>query len=495
MATYQGAVPQDEVRAGSLPAWRVMDLPAPPPHTLRNVLAIIGPGTILLGVSMGSGEWLIGPAVAARYGPQLLWVTTVSVILQLILNLEMIRYTMYTGEPIYTGFMRTSPGPTFWGWVYSILGWLQIGWPGWAASAATALAALFLARMPAAADAGTVLIFGYITFLIVIGLLFLGRKVERTLELAQWFMVTFIFLFLIFVDVFLVSAQTWGRTLTGLVSFGYMPSGAEWILLGSFAAYSGAGGVINGFLTNWVRDKGWGMGSTVGYISGLVGGEKAELKTSGNVFRPTPQNLANWKAWWKYVGWDQHWLWGGGCILGMLLTVTLTVQFVPLGTNITGFAVAAYQADSMSKVVGPLFWTLTLLNGFWILFSTQLGNSEGYVRMITDIAWTGSARARAWSGGDVRRIYYALLLIFAIWGCIALNLAQPFLLIQIGANVAGLCFVFLSIHTIVVNRKYLPAELKPALWREIGVILCALFFSVFFTLFLLKFAFGISVGA
>jgi hypothetical protein len=427
---------------------------------------------------MGSGEWLIGPAVAAQYGPTLLWITTVSVILQLFLNLEMIRYTLYTGEPIYTGFMRTSPGPTFWGWVYSLLGWLQIGWPGWAASAATALAALYLARLPGNADAGTVLAFGYLTFLLVIALLLLGRKVERTMELAQWFMIIFIFLFLIFVDIFLVSAETWGRTLSGLVSFGSMPAGADFLLLGAFAAYSGAGGVINGFLTNWVRDKGWGMGSTVGYIPSATS-QAVDLRPTGNVFRTTEQNLSNWRQWWRYVGADQNWLWAGGCIIGMLLTVALTVHFVPAGTQIRGFAVAAYQADAMARAVGPIFWTLTLLNGFWILFSTQLGNSEGYVRMITDIGWTGSARIRAWSGGDVRRVYYAILFVFAIWGCIALNLAQPFLLIQIGANAAGLIFIFLSIHTIVVNRKFLPAEIRPALWREVALVLCALFFGFF----------------
>jgi hypothetical protein len=35
-----------------LPPWRVADLPAPPPFTLRNVLAVIGPGTIALSMSI-----------------------------------------------------------------------------------------------------------------------------------------------------------------------------------------------------------------------------------------------------------------------------------------------------------------------------------------------------------------------------------------------------------------------------------------------------------
>ncbi|MCL4535662.1 MAG: Nramp family divalent metal transporter [Bacteroidetes bacterium] len=186
---------------------------------------------------------------------------------------------------------------------------------------------------------------GYVTFLLVIVLLFLGRKVERTLELAQWFMIAWIFIFLLFVDIFLVSADTWGRTIGGLFQFGSVPAGADWVLLGAFAAYSGAGGVINGFVTNWFRDKGFGMGSTVGYIPGAIGGEKRELKPTGSVFKPSEKNMANWKAWYRYVDADQYWLWAGGALIGMLLTVTLTVHFVPKGTPVSGMAIAAFQAS------------------------------------------------------------------------------------------------------------------------------------------------------
>ena len=51
--------------AGKLPAWEEEDLPSPPPFNLRNALGIIGPGAILLGTSIGSGEWLLGPAVTS----------------------------------------------------------------------------------------------------------------------------------------------------------------------------------------------------------------------------------------------------------------------------------------------------------------------------------------------------------------------------------------------------------------------------------------------
>ena len=42
----------------------------------------------------------------ARWGPEILWICTVSVLLQALLNTEMARYTLATGEPIFAGFMR-----------------------------------------------------------------------------------------------------------------------------------------------------------------------------------------------------------------------------------------------------------------------------------------------------------------------------------------------------------------------------------------------------
>ena len=93
------------------------------------------PGVIVLGASIGSGEFLLGPAAFVRYGLTLLWVTLVAGFLQTVLNMELMRYTIATGEPIFTGFMRTKPRAGFWAWVYSILYFLQIGWPGWAGAA------------------------------------------------------------------------------------------------------------------------------------------------------------------------------------------------------------------------------------------------------------------------------------------------------------------------------------------------------------------------
>jgi len=125
-----------KIDPGKMPDWGRADLPSPPPFVFKNIVAVIGPGVIALSMAIGSGEWLFGPAAGVQYGAAILWITTVAVVLQLIFNQECIRYAMYTGETTFSGFMRTAPGPKFWGWAYCIMGGLQVGWPGWAAASA-----------------------------------------------------------------------------------------------------------------------------------------------------------------------------------------------------------------------------------------------------------------------------------------------------------------------------------------------------------------------
>ena len=119
-----------EDRTGLEP-WSRGELPAAPPTQGLKIIGVIGPGVILLGSAIGSGEWLLGPAVLVKYGLALLWVSSVAIFLQTVLNTEFVRYTLYTGEPAVVGFMRTRPHARFWALVYTALYMLQAGWPAW----------------------------------------------------------------------------------------------------------------------------------------------------------------------------------------------------------------------------------------------------------------------------------------------------------------------------------------------------------------------------
>lgn len=503
------------VEAGKLPPWEVTELPTPPPYNFRNAVKVTGAGAIILGGAIGSGEWLIGPAVTAQFTAALLWVATISILLQWIFNEEACRYTVYTGEPIFSGFMRTKPGPAFWGWFYSILGFIQLGWPGWAASAATGIVALLIGAVPGPEHAGQVLFWGYVTFFASLALLLVGQKVETALEWAEKFMTVWIILALLFLGLFFTNFQTWMTVITGFLGgglyyirspqsgelMGLIPSGADWLILAGFAAYAGAGGLGNCTVTNWTRDKGLGMGSKVGYIPAVVGGHRVELSPAGKVFEPTPENVSKFREWMKYIQFDQGWIFALGCFIGMGLPALLTVQFIPPGTQIGGMAVAVRQAEGITAAFGGLttglgyaLWVITLLTGFWILYSTQLNIMDLFPRTVTDILWTSNPAVRRWSGGDVRKVYYASLVVFVVWGCIAINLAQPFILIILGAFMAGLMMTIYGIHVWYVNKTLLPKELQPPMWRQLTLWLFSAFFGFFTLVVILNRVFGVKIG-
>lgn len=481
----QARVRNREDQSG-LDAWTNAELPAPPTPKGLGWIGVVGPGVIVLGLSIGSGEFLLGPAAFVKYGFALLWITAVAVFLQTIFNTELMRYTLATGEPAFTAFMRTKPSSSFWAWFYVILYFLQVGWPAWAGNAAAAIFMLRTQRLPEAGDSNTVYAIAVATLLVCVAVLFIGSRIERTLELLNWVLILFIlggFLVLAFI---FVSPRTWFESIVGFAgfdattgSFNFLPAGADYFLLSAVAAYSGCGGVGNITLTNWARDKGYGMSQVTGFIPALVGGQKVNLAHTGSIFTPTPESMARWRGWWRIVRADQWGVFFIGAMLGMVLPALLYVTFLSRGSDIRGLGIGAALAHIMSSKVGAWAGGAVAFMGAWVLLKTQLDNVEGMTRAITDILWTSNARVRAWRGGDVRVIYYSVLTVVVIWGMIALRLAQPIMLLQLGANMAAIVFIIASVHILYINTTMLPIELRPPVWRRVCLVCMTIFYGFF----------------
>jgi Mn2+/Fe2+ NRAMP family transporter len=477
---------ETEARSGLEP-FTPAELPAPPrPIGLRGWVAATGPGVILLGASIGSGEFLLGPAVIVKYGFTLLWIAGVAILLQTLFNTELMRYTMATGEPVLTGFMRTRPRAGFWAWFYVILAFLQQGWPAWAANAAGAIFFLALRRLPQPFDTPIVYFTGVATYILCVILLLFGRRIERTLEILNWILVVLILGGLVVLAVLFVPPHTWVAGIVGYAGyspaggeFRFAPAGADWFLLGAFAAFSGAGGFANLCLSNWARDKGYGMGQRAGYIPSAIGGRRLSLAHNGFRFAITDEALSRWRGWWRLVRADQYVIFLGGAFLGMLLPALLYVSFVPFGSDIRGLGVAAELAKAIAAVKGPVFGGAVAMMAAWVLFKTQLDLFDAQTRTITDIIWTGSRRVRSWRGGDVRVVYYTVLGISGLWGVIALGLAQPIFLLQLAANMGGLVLAISALHLLYINTRLLPEPLRPPLWRRLGLVATSFFYGTF----------------
>jgi len=452
-------------------------------------LGVVGPGVIVLGVSIGSGEFLLGPAVFVKYGLTLLWVTLVSVFLQAILNTEVMRYVVATGEPVFTGFMRTRPSAPAWAWIYAGLVFLQVGWPAWAATSAGIIFFLMAGRLAGPEDTAAVYYIGVGLFLACVTLLLIGRRVGRTLELLNWVLIAVILGGFLLLALILVPGHTWLAATVGLTgfdlesrSFAFIPEGVDFFLIGALAAYSGCGGVLNIALGNWARDKGYGMGQRAGYIPAAIGGERMNLAHHGFKFATDAESMKRWRGWWRIVRADQWGVFFVGAILGMLLPALLYVTFMPHGTDIRGPGISAVLAETLGTQVVPWLAAVIAFLGAWLLFKTQLDIVDGMTRTITDILWSGSRRVRDWRGGDVRAVYYIVLAVIVVWGIIALKLAQPIVLLQVSANVAGVVFVVASLHLLYINTRLLPPALRPPMWRRVALVCTAVFYGFFVVL-------------
>lgn len=462
---------------GCLPAWDRSELPEPRPFSFRNLLNTIGPGAILLAGAIGGGEWILGPMMVVKHGSSILWICTISVFLQMIFNLEAVRYTMCTGEPILTGFMRLWPGPKFWGGFYSLMGIFQLATPAIAMGCGSVLFAMLFHRESSPDVTGDGATVKWITSAVIVAtsiMLLSGKSIERLLERLSWAMISYIFIFLVLVNVLFVPASTWSKITLGFVAPQRLPEGMDIALLAAFAAMSGSGGLGNLVISNWFRDKGFGMGSKMGSIGGLLAEGHAELRPVGVVFPTDETNLSRWRTWWRYALFDQTALWAVGCLVGMFLNVNLAAALVPKSMTVADYSVGTFQAQRMSEQMWTGFWVLALLNGFWILYSTHLANTDCLVRTICDMGWAGSRRLQK---GSASKIYAMLLVALTIWALIALQLGTVMGLLKILGIVSCPIMALAAFQILRVNWRFLPPPLRPSLLRSAALVAAGLFYG------------------
>lgn len=222
------------VAAGALAPWEIEQLPEPPRSGRALWLGLIGPGVVLAGTSIGTGEWLFGPAVSAQYGASLFWLALISIVLQGFANLMFMRYAIYCGEPVNVGILRTWPGPRAWIIFFAVLDLTAI-FPYNASNAAVPLAAAILGRLPdTVGNADHALLvrgLGITIFLLAFVPLIFGGTVYRMLEKVMATKLVVVLGYLSIIAVTMVSAPVVWDVVTGFVSFGTVPLRPETLIV------------------------------------------------------------------------------------------------------------------------------------------------------------------------------------------------------------------------------------------------------------------------
>jgi len=441
--------------------FRTTDLPKVP-----KVSHIVGPSAIMLGASLGSGETMFWPTLVAQNGWGLYWAFWVGVITQFFINTELQRWTIATGESIFRAFDRIHG---IWPWFFLVTGFFHLGWPGWAAGASEVLA-VWTGIVPRSEW----WIIGLVS-MVFIWLTYQAGPVAY--NIVENFQVVLMIIAVITASVLVVVVGSIGQLASvpaGAVNFGALPQDMDIAVFLGGLAYAGAGGYINLSQGVWAREKGYGMGTYQGRVKNPLRDAESEDVHGGFTFDPTEKNLRRWKAWWK-VTQQEHFL---SFVLGLLIVATI-VMTIP-AEYARGADVGAIDMwlNVVIPELGGVSATLLYAVLFIALFSTQYAIFESFVRNSVDILYEGYGRKAGW---DLSRTFLGLMTIFTLWGIVVIGVQfqQPWILLVIGAAIAGVMMWPYNALTVILNTTRLPEHTQPKWGRVVAMWWATGFFGYF----------------
>ncbi len=448
------------VPAGVLPAPETGALPEPMP--LRRM---VGPSVILVGLSIGSGEFVLWPRLTAEWGFALFWACWIGVTLQFFLNMEIERWTLATGESAVTGFARLH---RVYAPIFLVCGTVPWIWPGWATGGATLIAWEFGGSIPGMAVAGLVLC-GIV--------LSLGPVVYRTVEAIQIVLVTVIVLTVSVLAIAVVRIEDVVALFEGALRVGHVPDGVHLPMLLGALAFAGAGGSVNLAQSNYVKDKGYGMGSFIGRITSPFTGREEASSTVGVAIGGSAEDLARWKVWWRRTNVEHFTSFYLLALLSLALFCLLASALI--GPDVVldeGLGFIRAEADTIEARFGGGARAAFLFLGVAVLFSTELALLDAVSRVAADLL---ALELRGRFG--VSQLYFASVWALIGFGIVVLlaGFDQPLALLILSAALNGVVMFLYSGLLLWLNWRSFEPPLRPSLPRAAALLVCFAFFGYF----------------
>ena len=380
--------------------------------------------------------------------------------------MEIERYTLATGETALSGFNRFW---RHWGLVFAVMVYFANLWPGWALSAATLATYVFGGSARAIAIAALIAIGAALT---------LAPVVYSALERLIFVKVAAVIVLSALAVAYAIDAASWRELPRGLVG-GEWPRGLDFSLLMGAIAFAGAGGGQNLCQSNWIRDKGFGMGRYVPrLVSPVTGVEEAAPSATRFEFETNAVNMTRWRRWWRFANIEQALTF----VLVTLATICLTsllAHSTLFGTPGLPNSVAFLQIEGqkLQALVGPWFGVLFWSVGAFSLFASSMGIIDYTSRLAADVLKSSYLQRSAISES---RVYFRL-----VWGLVAIGCAillmgisQPLPLLVISACVGGTMMSLYSLLLLLLNRRELPQPLRVGSIRAAVLVWSTLFFGV-----------------
>ena len=439
----------------------------PEPLSLRNM---IGPGVVAVGIGMAAGEIILWPYLTTLGGLGLLWLAIVTLAIQVVINMEIERYTLATGQTVVAGLSRWWKG---WGVIICLAGAFQYVWPGWATSGSTVFTYLIGGGDAVWISVGVLVLIGV--------LLSISKVIYRTLERVETVKVALTLFFLVVAVVFVISLSTWGEgARQSVTGFGQIPDGITFTLLLSAIGAAGAGGVHNLVLSNWIRDKRYGQGVHVPRLISPITGREEAYGGDRFPFPETDQNLARWRVWWKRANIEHFVTFFVVCLLTIFIMSLLAYQTLKgqtgLKSNPTFLKV---EGEILAADVGTWLKVLFYAVAAVSLWAAAMGLLDVIGRVAADFVkrsyLSGSAR---WTES---RLYLTV-----VWAEIVIGSAillagfnQPITLLLVSTCAASVVTLLYTILLVRLNTRDLPGAIRVRGWRLGGLLIAIGFYGFF----------------
>ena len=423
-----------------------------PPRTWIGSLRFLGPGLIVIGAVIGSGELIATTLLGAKVGFLLLWLVILSCLVKVILQEQITYYVITSGGTLIDAF-NLIPGAkiarlSWLSWILglvSMLGWFSLA--GIAAMGASALIwltgwgdiTLWLLAM-----AGTATLFfwkgtyGRIErlFVVLVALFSLCQIVALFLAQGTEF------------------AVGWPDLWSG---FGFrLPREGAYIALAVFGI-TGINGIEIVYYTYWCLEKGYGR------------------------YTGPPDGTPEWEE--RVQGWVS--------VMRKDLIVTagtytaITIAFYLLGAailhraqsnaaDLEGLDAMLALSNIFTHSFGPWSFRIFMFGSFLVLYSTYLSSVGSQPRIGVDFLQRLGILSGKSAEGRNRWCNQASIFLAVLMVVIYFFIPSPVALILFFGGVVGAFFTpFLGFATIYLSRKLRP-ELLPGAPRRVLLWICSL---------------------
>ena len=395
-----------------------------PPSSFLQRLKFLGPGFILSASIVGSGELIATTTLGATAGFVAFWVIIVSCLVKVVVQLEIGKHTIRTGETAMQIFNRL-PGPRAGkgGWavwalfIFLLLKVVQLG--GMLGSAAIVLNMLF-GQVP-------VVIWVWVGAFVVALLIYRGyyKVVEKT-SIVMIAMFTILTIASVFSLSFTPYDISWSEIASGLTFA--LPAEVVGVAIGAFGITGVASDEIIAY-NYWCIEKGYA--AYTGPVSN------------------TPQWKERSRGWINVMYLD--------AIVAMVIYTAVTAAFYLLGAAILYNRGAIPQGNQLIETValiyteslGPGVRNVYLVGAFFVLYSSVFASLAAWTRMYSDLfgqlGWIDFSNVK-----QRTRVIAVLSWIFpTAWALIYLYMKLPVVMILFGGAVGSVMLfliVFAAIH-------------------------------------------------